>query len=131
MSKEIDCIHDLTERETAVTADGYCPLCMAKRIAELEVQLKDAEDDVHRLYDEKMEHWKRAEQAEAELSATKRFWEMDLEKLQKAEASKKRLIEGIQRHEQHEFDPNREIYEQSDEWNSELYVLAEKEEGKG
>jgi len=23
------CPHDFTERETAVTADGYCPLCLA------------------------------------------------------------------------------------------------------
>ena len=29
------CTHDITEREVAVTADGYCPLCMAAEIKRL------------------------------------------------------------------------------------------------
>ena len=29
------CTHDITEREVVVTADGYCPLCMAAEIEQL------------------------------------------------------------------------------------------------
>lgn len=29
------CTHDITEREVAVTADGYCPLCQASEIKKL------------------------------------------------------------------------------------------------
>lgn len=29
------CTHNITEREVAVTADGYCPLCQATQIARL------------------------------------------------------------------------------------------------
>ena len=33
------CTHDITEREVAVTADGYCPLCMADEIERLRSDL--------------------------------------------------------------------------------------------
>jgi len=36
----MECSHDLTEREIAVTADGMCPLCMKKKIDELEGKKK-------------------------------------------------------------------------------------------
>jgi hypothetical protein len=35
-----NCPHDFTERETAVTADGYCPLCMATENTELLAALR-------------------------------------------------------------------------------------------
>jgi hypothetical protein len=33
-----DCPHDFTERETAVIADGYCPLCMAAELEQLRAE---------------------------------------------------------------------------------------------
>lgn len=30
------CNHELWQRDVAVSADGYCPICMASRIGELE-----------------------------------------------------------------------------------------------
>ncbi len=36
----MSCPHDFVERETAVTADGYCPLCLAALKAELVELLK-------------------------------------------------------------------------------------------
>jgi predicted DsbA family dithiol-disulfide isomerase len=36
----MECTHDIVEREIAVTSDGMCPLCMRKRIEELEERLK-------------------------------------------------------------------------------------------
>ena len=34
------CLHDIVERETAVTADGMCPLCLAAQLAEARGQLR-------------------------------------------------------------------------------------------
>ena len=36
----MECKHDLVEREIAVTLDGMCPLCMKKKIEELEAKKK-------------------------------------------------------------------------------------------
>jgi hypothetical protein len=33
-----DCPHDFIEREIAVTADGYCPLCMQAEIERLRTE---------------------------------------------------------------------------------------------
>jgi hypothetical protein len=38
------CTHDFTEREIAVTADGYCPLCMAAEIERLQTELASLRD---------------------------------------------------------------------------------------
>jgi hypothetical protein len=47
----MNCTHDLTEREMAVTAEGYCPLCMVHihvedraRIKHLETAMKAIAD---------------------------------------------------------------------------------------
>jgi len=37
---QMECKHDLMERELAVTTDGHCPLCLLKRINELEKKLE-------------------------------------------------------------------------------------------
>lgn len=37
MNTNIECVHSLSERETAC-ADGMCPLCMADRIRALEAE---------------------------------------------------------------------------------------------
>jgi hypothetical protein len=34
------CTHDFTERETAVIADGYCPLCMAARLVSADAEIE-------------------------------------------------------------------------------------------
>ena len=34
--KKMTCNHDLTEREVAVAADGYCPLCQATELTRLQ-----------------------------------------------------------------------------------------------
>lgn len=36
---QIECTHDDDDREIAIMADGMCPLCMKKRIEELEAKL--------------------------------------------------------------------------------------------
>ena len=38
------CSHDFIEREIAVTADGYCPLCMSVEIGRLRAALIDIGD---------------------------------------------------------------------------------------
>lgn len=40
----MSCTHDINERETAVTADGYCPLCMSAEIDRLKAELNEADD---------------------------------------------------------------------------------------
>jgi hypothetical protein len=35
------CTHDIVERDVAVSADGYCPLCQAAEIARLKAALND------------------------------------------------------------------------------------------
>jgi hypothetical protein len=37
---EVNCPHNFDEREIAVTADGYCPLCMAAEIKRLRHDLR-------------------------------------------------------------------------------------------
>ena len=34
----MSCPHDITERDVAVSADGYCPLCMAAELATLRAE---------------------------------------------------------------------------------------------
>ena len=43
----IECPHDFLERETAVTADGYCPLCLAALNTELLAALEKIVDLAH------------------------------------------------------------------------------------
>ena len=55
----MECKHNLMERELAVTADGHCPLCLLKRIGELEKKLelhdRTKYEMVHKEYLKKME----------------------------------------------------------------------------
>lgn len=39
-----DCTHDLAERETAVYADGMCPLCLQRELKEAREALCDCLD---------------------------------------------------------------------------------------
>jgi hypothetical protein len=52
------CPHDFIERETAVTADGYCPLCMATELTQLRERLATCRE--LREYDRKEIHRLRA-----------------------------------------------------------------------
>jgi hypothetical protein len=46
------CPHDITERDVAVSADGYCPLCMADEIERLRAELKASESLKRGYFDE-------------------------------------------------------------------------------
>jgi hypothetical protein len=43
------CTHDFVERELAVTADGYCPLCQAAQLATLRANHEDLRHNCSRL----------------------------------------------------------------------------------
>ena len=77
---DITCKHNMAERDTAI-ADGYCPICDAERIAELEAELtscKKATDQLMKIWPER---YQRAEVELAELRMQYERLEADNQRL--------------------------------------------------
>ena len=62
------CQHDIAEMEIAV-ADGICPICLSRRLRELEKESEGRRIQLGVCSIERTAEWKRAEQAESSLRA--------------------------------------------------------------